>query len=785
MWSCSSKLRGSSSRFWSSFLLLPNIWKTMLMPIPDNWTERFLLLRQWKMEMPTHPFDITTEYGFLELYRRVDSDISIVDVSWDQRIRILHTHLWQAMLLLNGPPPRLEISTREEASEFNANTARILAALNQSATWWNLGDIGGILKAMILQHSLYCRDTIWRHGIRIETTILTLGSIPEGVRHFVNGRHPFLWDQLQQKSPDVLLKQTWFQDDPAQDDFLQAALAAQYGEELTGTVITVGDWANGDPRAIRWYLECVCDVWTCYLHECYINRVEPPFEIIQLLNSFLAQMDSLLRLMTEVVLIPIPAEYLPLDKIPEDLVLRRCRALTGLYRRPAMTDTNSAEPLMDVAEWQNKFTKDRDWVSNNSEDSGVLRTVAARVRWPVLILQQAMFFATFNEDALGSAPNELRQAAVQLLDLLQSTINSIDAKVWRYMPNPRNIPHSWRHDPVRSAKNARAYIGQHTASINSVFNNVPEAIYGVRYGISLADLLGKMTLDEESRRRPRSPRSGRIESNQDTNAMDLDDPNESIGMDGSAHDAIPAENPKSEDRKDPHDQSRTTSIAMMKRGSGKLKRAKRIRKTVPPAVVIAAVRVEWKVMEDPRRDHYPFYSAGEFTGFALISLNRVHSDEILPPWHPEAGELGIHEIIPEVVLEIELTMVLAQKVGMLTVRLRTGAKPVSKRSKARYRLVHGYSTVGGVGAENAGHAISGLKLATIERHISEMTAVPPDHFCKPEEYVRLKDTPDKDEMFGAVGPRLGLEGRPPLAQAEKKTLAAKELPATATGGVRG
>ncbi|KZT55143.1 hypothetical protein CALCODRAFT_510288 [Calocera cornea HHB12733] len=686
-----------------------------LMQIPSTWRTAYPLLKRWKMQTPSTPFDIETNYGFLELFRRVGGEASIVSVTWDKRIQILHTHVWQSMLKLHGPPPRLDVSTKEEAEDFVRNAGRIFALLNKSAKAWDIGNIGGILKAMMLQHALYCRDTTWMYGIRIEDTLVRYGAIPEDLRHYVLGRQPFLWEKLLEANPRLPRRTTWFGENPLRKDFLQAALATHYANELVATVHTTGEWSNGDPRSIKWYLESACDPW-----------VDPPSEIIELLNQFLVDMAALLKLMPDVILIPIPGEYLPWTKLPAMLLGKHFGPLEGLSRRPAKEDIDCKEALLMEGDWIGKFKKQRGWILGQPTEPAALRTAATTV---------AIFYATYNAAALQSTSDELRQAVVELLDLLETSINSTDTALWKYMPDPANIPPGWR-GMVSSLRDVNSYVQQETGMINDVLQKHSEAIYGMRYGISVSTMFDNMTLQET---RGTIPTTAFIEArdlNDQASAMEVERPDEATVHDPTEESGVQSpsmlEEQLDDDNQGPSNpQTNTITIETLKsRGKGKQKRAQRRRKTQPKPIVPTGIRQVWDVLDDPRREHYSFYTAGVFTTFVLLSLNRVHSDDILPTWHEGAGEWAQHDINPKPTLEIELTMVLAQLVGFLWLTLKDGTRII---------------------------------LASIELCTSGM----------PEEYVAKKDLPNKGSMYEAIGPRLGLTGRPPFSQAEKKSLAAK------------
>ncbi|KZT59363.1 hypothetical protein CALCODRAFT_507570 [Calocera cornea HHB12733] len=739
-----------------------------LIRILPVWRQKFPLLSRWKMETPANAFDIETDYGFLELFRRVGREKSILSVTWDMRIRILHAHIWQSMLTLHGPPPRLDVSTKEEAAEFVHSTGQLLALINQSAIWLNVGTVGGLLKAMILQHALYCRDTVWMHGIKIEDTIVTFGVIPEEMRHYVLGRTPFLWGKLLESNPLLNTRRAWFGEDPLRKDFLRAAIATQYASELTGTVHLAGEWANGDPRSIRWYLESAS-----YFHDCYVNQVGQPPEIVELFNQFLADIDELLNLMPDVMLIPIPAEYVRGTRIPEVLLARRFRPLEGITRRPAKEDIHCEKPLLILEHWIQKFRSQRNWLAAQPEDPAAVRTAATTV---------AIFFATYNESALQSSSDELRQAVIELLDLLEKSINSTNTALWKYMPDRSNIPPGWRGAAI-SVGDVKTYVEQEARMLNDVFQHRPEAIYGVRYGVSLSSMFENMKLQQKGSTTTIASATETSDSTDQSFAMQVDNPHRTTTLhpteDHSAEViSMLEEEPHDEESELSNSQTKVITVETLKtRGPTRKKRAQRRRKTQPAAVFPTGKPSRWSVMDDPRRGHYTFYSSGIFGNFTLLSLDRVHSDAILPIWHEGAAEWGYHDIDPKPIL-----------VGFLWITLKN-AKHASKHRRVHCQLVCGFNFAGGVGDTHAGRAISAASLATIARCTSEMvcqtnavnpdtdegqSAVPADKFCRPEEFVRKKDLPDKDNMYEEIAPQLGLEGRPPLSQAEQKTLASKE-----------
>ncbi|KZO98640.1 hypothetical protein CALVIDRAFT_526066 [Calocera viscosa TUFC12733] len=720
-----------------------------LIGIRAAWLQNYPMLLQWTIKQPPSPFEIGSEYGCMELFSRDGGNVSCMAVEWALRIRILHSHICTGILDIAGPPPRLDVATKEESVAYVEDARDILRLIKDSARRLKIEETDGLLKAMLMQHALYWRDTAWRYDLSLEEVALKYGNVPESLRYFVLGqRH-------------------WDEENPFKKDTVEALLTSEYAEELADTLRLKGEWVDGaDVRSIR----CV----------------EAPKAVTEMLITFLRQINDLLDQLKELIIIRIPAELLPLSHLPEAMVVKRCRKLGGLYRRPA-------KPHFDVESWTNRFTKQRSRMEKDSSAS----TIRTNATWVVsgragterlqLMRQQSVFFATFNEEALDSAPHELKGIVAGLLQGLEAALKNSPRSCWKYMPNPVNIPRGWReagyeHNATShkvQKQDLDTYVNDKKIVLKAVFDLRPEALLGVRCGSSVLKLFQELKIQNEE---DNPMKEKGVESRQADaeGGMEVEVPHIVKGQElrddvmmeeggavdkgedviltpiteweegrrppvGATHGVVTSREERgvageneegTEGESDDEDDSIEEveeQVPRKGRGKGKQKRATRKRKTAVTAMVPSGNLQTWNAKEDPRRDQYSFYSAGIFDGFKLLGLDRVNNVDVLPPWNERMGKYARHEIMPMTIMELELTMAVTQKTGLLEIKFQKGDT---------------------IDCTNAG------------------LSVPPDVFCEPQEKVKRSELPNKDEVFKRVGEQIGYDDRPPLSQAEERKIAA-------------
>ncbi|KZT60872.1 hypothetical protein CALCODRAFT_506518 [Calocera cornea HHB12733] len=245
--------------------------------IPEEWNEKYSIIKRLRVDFPSKPEDIGPTLGILGVLMDVDENtMETAWVGWESRLRILHGELWEEIFRMIGPPVRLEASKTSDATAFTTLTGSIWSLVDESAQAMMINEWTGRLQAILLQHALYSRDLLWWFGPRFASGILFQEYMPRTVTHYAFGLAPWLWSIAPLNVRERHKPTKWWEANSAYRTFyIQECLRRAQSDVV-----------------------------------CYLHRVPISDKLIGVLLVFLDQLMDLICDSPNLS-IPIPADFLP------------------------------------------------------------------------------------------------------------------------------------------------------------------------------------------------------------------------------------------------------------------------------------------------------------------------------------------------------------------------------------------------------------------------------------------------------------------------------------------